>query len=91
MWGTTDMEADGGNGGCNEASLAQSLQDGQATGLLVQRLEELQERVHISENIITVLNREVEKTQLGIAMLDQQNHANRETIQDLENQVGLPH
>uniref|UniRef100_A0A3B3Q7I9 TNF receptor-associated factor n=1 Tax=Paramormyrops kingsleyae TaxID=1676925 RepID=A0A3B3Q7I9_9TELE len=87
MWGTTDVEADGGNGGCNEASLAQSLQDGQATGLLVQRLEELQERVHISENIITVLNREVEKTQLGIAMLDQQNQTSRETIQELENQI----
>ncbi|XP_048859061.1 TNF receptor-associated factor 1 [Brienomyrus brachyistius] len=87
MWGTADVEADGGNGGCIEASLAQSLQDGQAAGLLVQRLEKLQERVHISENIITVLNREVEKTQLGIAMLDQQNQANRETIQDLENQI----
>uniref|UniRef100_A0A8C9TQV6 TNF receptor-associated factor n=1 Tax=Scleropages formosus TaxID=113540 RepID=A0A8C9TQV6_SCLFO len=87
LQGSSDVEVDGGDGGHEEASVAHSLQDDQAASLLVQRLEELQQRVHIYENIITVLNREVEKTQLSVAMLDQQNQSNREIIQHLENQV----
>ncbi|KAL4630031.1 TNF receptor-associated factor 1 isoform X1 [Arapaima gigas] len=85
--GTSDVETDGGEAGQEEASVAHSLQDNQPGSGLVQRLEELQQRVHIYENIITVLNREVEKTQVSMAMLDQQNQRNKEIIQHLENQV----
>ncbi|KAJ8263506.1 hypothetical protein COCON_G00159630 [Conger conger] len=88
------IEADGGLeagqegvGDPEEFAKAHSLQDDQVALLLGQRLEELQQRVQVYENIVTVLNREVEKTQLTVAALKQQNQNNQDTIHHLELKV----
>ncbi|KAG9328464.1 hypothetical protein JZ751_013863, partial [Albula glossodonta] len=64
-----DIEAGGQKsvGEPGESAVAHSLQDDQMAMLLGQRLEELQQRVNVYENIVTVLNREMEKTQLTIS------------------------
>ncbi|XP_036383854.1 TNF receptor-associated factor 1 [Megalops cyprinoides] len=88
------VELDGGGivgaedvGVPEESATAHSLQDDQAAVLLGKHLEELQQRVDVYENIVTVLNREVEKTQVTVATLEQQNQSNQEIIQHLEIQV----
>ncbi|KAJ8414045.1 hypothetical protein AAFF_G00066430 [Aldrovandia affinis] len=85
------LETDGGEaegaGDPAELAVARSLQDDRGGMLLEQRLEELQQRVHVYENIVTVLNREVEKTQLSMTALLQQHQNNQDIIQHLETQV----
>lgn len=41
------------------------------------QIDTLQQRVQISENIISVLNREVEKTQLSVEALERENQSSR--------------
>ncbi|KAG5840983.1 TNF receptor-associated factor 1 [Anguilla anguilla] len=89
-----DVEADGGLeagqegvGDPVESAKAHCLQDDQAAMLFGQQLEELLQRVQVYENIVTVLNREVEKTQLTVASLKQQNQNNQDMIQHLELKV----
>uniref|UniRef100_A0AAY4F0E4 TNF receptor-associated factor n=1 Tax=Denticeps clupeoides TaxID=299321 RepID=A0AAY4F0E4_9TELE len=83
-----EVETDGGDGaGREEMSLACSLRDDQATILVGHQLEALQQRLQVSENVICVLNRELEKTQLCIAVLESGNQINLETIQALETKI----
>ena len=76
-----------GVGDPEEFAKACCLQDDPAALLLGQQLEELQQRVQVYENIVTVLNHEVEKTQLTVAALKQQNQNNQDTIHHLELKV----
>lgn len=71
----------------DEPAKAHSLQDDPAALLLGQQLGELQQRVQVYENIVTVLNCEVEKTQLTVAALKQQNQNNQDMIHHLELKV----
>ncbi|KAI1900608.1 hypothetical protein AGOR_G00051670 [Albula goreensis] len=84
-----DIEAGGQKsvGEPGESAVAHSLQDDQMAMLLGQRLEELQQRVNVYENIVTVLNREMEKTQLTVTSLKQQSQNNQDMIRHLEFQI----
>jgi hypothetical protein len=63
--------------------------DDQVTILMNIRLQidTLQQRVQISENIISVLNREVEKTQLRVEALERENQSSQNMIHQLEIKV----
>ncbi|KAL0979736.1 hypothetical protein UPYG_G00188900 [Umbra pygmaea] len=79
------LETDGG-----ECSAAHSLRgEDQRTTLLdlEQQIDTLQQRVQISENIISVLNREVEKTQLGVEALERESQSCQYMIRHLEVKV----
>ncbi|XP_010875448.1 TNF receptor-associated factor 1 isoform X2 [Esox lucius] len=79
------LETDGG-----ECSAAHSLlcEDQQTILLDLERqIDTLQQRVQISENIISVLNREVEKTQLGVEALERENQSSQYLIHHLEIKV----
>ncbi|XP_030644993.1 TNF receptor-associated factor 1 [Chanos chanos] len=83
-----EIESDGGDGGgSQQASLAHSLRDDQAGIQMGLQLEEVQQRVQIMENIISVLNREVEKTQLNVVALEKDNQNSMQNIQLLEIKV----
>ncbi|KAK1155917.1 TNF receptor-associated factor 1-like [Acipenser oxyrinchus oxyrinchus] len=51
------------------------------------KLAELEQKIQVYENIVTVLNREVEKTQLTLAAFECQNRNDQESIKDLELKV----
>lgn len=80
-----DLETDGGDGGVNDMAL--SLHDDQAELEVGQQLHALQQRLQIMENIITALNREVEKTQLTVAALDRDSHSSMQLMEHLESVV----
>ncbi|KAJ8006082.1 hypothetical protein DPEC_G00124570 [Dallia pectoralis] len=78
-------ETDGG-----ESSAAHSLrgEDQRTIFLDLERqVDTLQQRVQVSENIISVLNREVEKTQLGVEALERENQSRQYVINHLETKV----
>uniref|UniRef100_W5KYX1 TNF receptor-associated factor n=1 Tax=Astyanax mexicanus TaxID=7994 RepID=W5KYX1_ASTMX len=77
-----ELETDSGDTGANDKAL--SLHDDQAELEVGQQLHALQQRLQIMENIITALNREVEKTQLTVVVLERDNHNNMNLIQHLE-------
>lgn len=54
------------------------------------KLAELEQKIQVYENIVTVLNREVEKTQLTLAAFECQNRNDQESIKDLELKVTNP-
>ncbi|XP_051788263.1 LOW QUALITY PROTEIN: TNF receptor-associated factor 1-like [Erpetoichthys calabaricus] len=51
------------------------------------KLEELAQKIQVYENIVTVLNREVEKSQMTIAAYENQNKTDQDTIKKLEAEV----
>ncbi|XP_026783767.3 TNF receptor-associated factor 1 isoform X2 [Pangasianodon hypophthalmus] len=81
---TGELETDG-DGGVNDMAL--SLHDDQAELEVGQQLHALQQRLQIMENIITALNREVEKTQLTVAALDRDSHNSMQLVEHLESVV----
>ncbi|KAL7884695.1 hypothetical protein AOLI_G00074650 [Acnodon oligacanthus] len=80
-----DLETDGGDGGASDKAL--SLHDDQAELEVGQQLHALQQRLQIMENIISALNREVEKTQLTVVALERDNHSTMQVVQHLETVV----
>ncbi|KAA0714298.1 TNF receptor-associated factor 2 [Triplophysa tibetana] len=81
----SELETDGGESGVNDK--ASSLHDDQAELAVGQQLDTLQQRVQVMENIISALNREVEKTQIGVVALERDNLNNQQIIQQLETKV----
>lgn len=67
--------------------MALSLHDDQAELEVGQQLHALQQRLQIMENIITALNREVEKTQLTVEALDRDSHNSMQLVEHLESVV----
>lgn len=80
-----ELETDGGESGVNDK--ASSLHDDQAELAVGQQLDTLQQRVQVMENIISALNREVEKTQIDVVALERDNLNNQQIIQHLETKV----
>uniref|UniRef100_A0A3B4D534 TNF receptor-associated factor n=1 Tax=Pygocentrus nattereri TaxID=42514 RepID=A0A3B4D534_PYGNA len=80
-----DLETDSGDGGASDKAL--SLHDDQAELEVGQQLHALQQRLQIMENIISALNREVEKTQLTVVALERDNHNTMQVVQHLETVV----
>ncbi|KAI7798008.1 TNF receptor-associated factor 1 [Triplophysa rosa] len=80
-----ELETDGGESGVNDK--ASSLHDDQAELAVGQQLDTLQQRVQVMENIISALNREVEKTQISVVSLERDNLNNQQIIQHLETKV----
>ncbi|KAL0187058.1 hypothetical protein M9458_018728, partial [Cirrhinus mrigala] len=60
------------------------LHDDQAELAVGQQLDALQQRVQVMENIISALNREVEKTQFSVVALERDNYNSQQLIQHLE-------
>lgn len=81
----SELETDGEDGGVNDMAL--SLHDDQAELEVGQQLHALQQRLQIMENIISALNREVEKTQLTVAALDRDSHKSMQLLEHLESVV----
>ncbi|KAM9474938.1 TNF receptor-associated factor 1 [Clarias gariepinus] len=81
-----ELETDGGDGGVMN-DMALSLHDDQAELEVGQQLHALQQRLQIMENIITALNREVEKTQLTVAALDRDSQNSMQLVEHLESVV----
>lgn len=82
----SELETDGADMGANDKAL--SLHDDQAELEVGQQLHALQQRLQIMENIISALNREVEKTQLTVVALERDNHNSMQVVQHLETVVG---
>ncbi|TSO77763.1 TNF receptor-associated factor 2 [Bagarius yarrelli] len=80
-----EVETDGTDRGVNDMAL--SLHDDQAELEVGQHLHALQQRLQIMENIISALNREMEKTQLTVAALDRDTHNNMQLVEQLESVV----
>uniref|UniRef100_A0A674CBF8 TNF receptor-associated factor n=1 Tax=Salmo trutta TaxID=8032 RepID=A0A674CBF8_SALTR len=86
--GEGELEMEGGDG--RNSSAAHSLRDDDQVTILLdlgRQIDTLQQRVQISENIISVLNREVEKTQLSMKAVERENQSNQEMIYHLEIKV----
>ena len=86
--GEGELETEGGDG--RNSSAAHSLRDDDQVTILLdlgRQIDTLQQRVQISENIISVLNREVEKTQLSMKAVERENQSNQEMIYHLEIKV----
>lgn len=83
--GENELETDGGESGVSDK--ASSLHDDQAELAVGQQLDALQQRVQVMENIISALNREVEKTQISVVALERDNLSNQQIIQHLETKV----
>nr|XP_055024658.1 TNF receptor-associated factor 1 isoform X1 [Misgurnus anguillicaudatus] len=83
--GEGEVETDGGDSGVSDK--ASSLHDDQAELAVGQQLDALQQRVQVIENIISALNREVEKTQISVVALERDNLNNQQIIQHLEAKV----
>ncbi|XP_017322461.1 TNF receptor-associated factor 1 [Ictalurus punctatus] len=81
----SELETDGEDGGVNDMAL--SLHDDQAELEVGQQLHALQQRLQIMENIISALNREVEKTQLTVAALDRDSYKSMQLLEHLESVV----
>lgn len=81
----SELEVDGGDEVVSDTAL--SLHDNQAELEVGQQLHALQQRLQIMENIITALNREVEKNQLNVAALDRHAHNNSQVTEDLDARV----
>ncbi|KAJ8285629.1 hypothetical protein GJAV_G00029060 [Gymnothorax javanicus] len=89
-----EVEADGGIqvgqekvGDPEECAKAHGPQDNQAAMLFGQQLEELQQRVQVYENIVSVLNHEMEETHLTVASLKQENENYQDRVHRLEIKV----
>ncbi|XP_016389990.1 TNF receptor-associated factor 1-like [Sinocyclocheilus rhinocerous] len=80
-----EIETDGGDPGVSDKAL--SLHDDQAELAVGQQLDALQQRVQVMENIISALNREVEKTQISVLVLERDNYNSQHLIQHLETKV----
>lgn len=80
-----EIETDGGDPGVSDKAL--SLHDDQAEIAVGQQLDALQQRVQVMENIISALNREVEKTQISVVALERENYNSQQLIQHLETKV----
>ncbi len=80
-----EIETDGGDVGVSDKAL--SLHDDQAEIAVGQQLDALQQRVQVMENIISALNREVEKTQISVVALERDNYNSQQLIQHLETKV----
>ncbi|KAG1972046.1 TNF receptor-associated factor [Pimephales promelas] len=80
-----EIETDGGDPGVSDKAF--SLHDDQVELAVGQQLDAIQQRVQVMENIISVLNREVEKTQLSVVALERDNANNQQIIEHLENKV----
>ncbi|XP_066568851.1 TNF receptor-associated factor 1 [Amia ocellicauda] len=74
------------DGACPEPSISSLVHDDRLEDIR-ERLAKLQQRISVYENIVTVLNREVEKSQGAVIALEHQNKVNQETIKNLELQV----
>ncbi|XP_051965083.1 TNF receptor-associated factor 1-like [Xyrauchen texanus] len=80
-----EIETDGADPGISDKAF--SLHDNHAELAIGQQLDGLQQRVQIMENIISALNREVEKTQISVVTLERDNQNNQQIIQHLETKV----
>ncbi|KTF88860.1 hypothetical protein cypCar_00029812 [Cyprinus carpio] len=80
-----EIETDGGDPGVSDKAL--SLHDDQVELAVGQQLDALQQRVQVLENIISALNREVEKTQISVVALERDNYNSQHLIQHLETKV----
>uniref|UniRef100_A0A4W5R463 TNF receptor-associated factor 1 n=1 Tax=Hucho hucho TaxID=62062 RepID=A0A4W5R463_9TELE len=83
-----ELEADGRDGW--DSSAAHSLRDDDQVTILMdvrRQIDTQQQRVQISENIISVLNRAVEKTQLSVEALERENQSSHDMIHQLEIKV----
>lgn len=80
-----ELQADGMDGGVNDMAL--SLHDDQAELEVGQQLHALQQRLQIMENIITALNREVEKTQLTVEALNRDTYQSMQLVEHMESVV----
>ncbi|KAI5610383.1 TNF receptor-associated factor 1, partial [Silurus asotus] len=80
-----DLEVDGGERGGNDMAL--SLHDDQAELEVGQQLHALQQRLQIMENIISALNREVEKTQVTVAAIDRDSQNSMQLVEHLGNMI----
>lgn len=80
-----EIETDGGDPGVSDKAF--SLHDDQVELAVGQQLDALQQRVQVMENIISALNREVEKTQLSVVALERDNYNSQQIIQHLETKV----
>uniref|UniRef100_A0A672NRS9 TNF receptor-associated factor n=1 Tax=Sinocyclocheilus grahami TaxID=75366 RepID=A0A672NRS9_SINGR len=80
-----EIETDGGDPGVSDKAL--SLHDDQAELAVGQQLDILQQRVQVMENIISALNREVEKTQFSVVVLERDDYNSQQLIQHLETKV----
>lgn len=81
----SEIDTDGGDPGGSDKAL--SLHDDQAELAVGQQLDALQQRVQVMENIISALNREVEKTQFSVVALERDNYNSQQLIQHLETKV----
>ncbi|XP_063050662.1 TNF receptor-associated factor 1 [Engraulis encrasicolus] len=82
-----EAAAGGARAGEEDMSLAHSLREDQVAVSVGQRLEALQERVSVFENIISVLNREVEKAQHNIAAMRHDEQGNQTMIHFLQAKI----
>ncbi|TRY64988.1 hypothetical protein DNTS_024654 [Danionella cerebrum] len=80
-----DIETDGGNPGTTDKVF--SLQDDLVELVAGQQLDALQQRVQVMENIISALNREVEKNQISVFALERDHYSSQQIIQCLESKV----
>ncbi|XP_006640851.1 TNF receptor-associated factor 1 [Lepisosteus oculatus] len=86
MQGAVEVNGDLETDGYTEPSISQGAQKEQL-GEFKQKLSELQQKIYIYENIVTVLNREVEKNQAAVLALEHQNKNSQDNIANLELQV----
>lgn len=77
-----DIETDGGDPGVSDKAF--SLHDDQVELAAGQQLDALQQKVQVIENIISALNREVEKTQISVVAMNRDHCNSQQIIQHLE-------
>lgn len=85
--GEIEIETDGGDPGVSDKAF--SLHDDQVELAVGQQLDAIQQRVQVMENIISALNREVEKTQLSVIALERDNDNSQQIIEHLETKVSI--